>query len=298
MSGAAPPSTLSLTGLPWWTSLPATPAIRLDEGLRFSSSSPSRSSSPSVSLTSTRHVLPLPLSRCHKPSSPGLAKGSSLLQALHFSHSPSLSFGNENKGEKKSYDNEKNSLQNVQMKNETAASERRRRASVGTDDIPVSVVSYSPTSYFFMHEVLHPQPTLGQKTVPDSLQYYTRNRQISSSFSAPIVFPGPTAAASTPTSPPLTVYPTESAFPTILSPNVALPSNIRYPGPQEEGISSSTASTPPDPFVTDSHVITVAPCRGLCKISAGRACVTDFNCIFQHHEVHVRKGTNMTNTLQ
>ncbi|XP_063873545.1 uncharacterized protein LOC135107514 isoform X1 [Scylla paramamosain] len=281
------PSTHSLTGLPWWTSLPATPAIRLDEERRVQDSSlsvrhylASRNSPPSVSLTSIPHVLPLPLSPHHKPSSPGLAKGSSLLQSLHSSNSPRPSFGNENKDKKKSYNNEENLLQNVQMKNEIVPSERRRRASVGTYDIPVSVVSYSPTSHFFMHELLDPQ--LGRKSILESPRYFTRNRQIPSSSSAPIVFPGPTVVASTTTPPPHIVYPTESTFPSTVSHNVTLPSKTTDQGLQDQGL-SSTAATPPDPGVTDNRVIIVVPCRGLCKISAGRVCVTDQNCLTRQH---------------
>ncbi|XP_063873547.1 uncharacterized protein LOC135107514 isoform X2 [Scylla paramamosain] len=202
------PSTHSLTGLPWWTSLPATPVIRLDEERRVPDSSlsvrhylASRNSPPSVSLTSIPHVLPLPLSPHHKPSSPGLAKGSSLLQSLHSSHSPRPSFGNENKDEKKSYNNEENLLQNVQMKNEIIPSERRRRSSVGTYDTPLSVVSYSPTSHFFMHELLNPQPAPGQKSVPESLEEFATNYHLPSSSSASIVFPGPTAVNKITTTP-------------------------------------------------------------------------------------------------
>ncbi|XP_045134538.1 uncharacterized protein LOC123518052 isoform X1 [Portunus trituberculatus] len=289
VSAVASLSTHSLTDLPWWTSLTATTAIRLDEGRRVPDSSPSlpqnlvsRSSPSSVSVTSPPHVLPMPLKPRHKPSSPDLAKDSKLLQDLHSSH-PHLLFGNKNKDEKKNYNNKENKLQNGQMKNETDLSERRKRASVGTYyDIPVSVVSYSPTSHFFMHELLHPQPTLGQKSVLDLPQYFKRNLEIQSSSSAPIVFPGATTAAmTTTTSSPLIVFPTKSTFPSTMSHNVTLPITTSNPGLQEQGL-SSTSPTPPDPFVTDNRVIIVAPCRGFCKISVGRVCVTDFNCLARH----------------
>ncbi|MPC66373.1 hypothetical protein E2C01_060519 [Portunus trituberculatus] len=249
VSAVAPLSTHSLTGLPWWTSLTATPATRLDEGRHVLDSSlsvhkyfASGNSLPSISATSTPHVLPLPLKPRHKLSSPGLAKDSNLLQTLHSSHSTHLLFGNKNKDEKKSYSNKENILQNGQMKNETDLSERQKRASVGTYDIPVRVVSYSPTSHFFMHELLHPQPTLGQKSVLESPDDITPNIHVPSSSSSGIVFRGSTKEVITSTAP------TPNTIITI----TPLPS----PGPE---------------------IIPVVPCRR-CYIPVGRDCVPNINC--------------------
>ncbi|XP_050714944.1 uncharacterized protein LOC126997751 [Eriocheir sinensis] len=266
--------TRPLTGLPWSSALPATPAMALDElhslpapGYGLLHYLVPDSLPPSGSFTSAPLVLRPP----PPPAAVTKGSGSSKEELDVRPVQPPLPFIRNLKNTEKIYNlNEEDSDKKTELKNEVVSSQRESESSVvpsvalqGSSwgplayDFPVAVQSYGPTSHFFMHELMDPKHQPTQEIDEGKLKYY------SFQTTAPIVFPSAATTASAPI-----VFPGDGGFPAASTPAGSQNLTVTTPGP-------------PDAGHTDVKVIITPPCHRRCDVPSGNVCVTDFGCLGQ-----------------